>query len=329
MHGKLLVFSVAVALAALCWGATSAESATLADSSLRLTTRSPGSPTGMAVHAFFYRADDKNAKPSPLRSAVVHAPTGLRFDTGAVRECTASDEQIRLLGPNACPADSELTVGSFSAITGFGPPLDPIAGDDHVFNGPNQLIEIITAPGTPIAPAFDRLTISGSTLTAHPPMALGGPPDGETAVRSLDFQIPVRTAGSRSLITAPPDCPAGGQWTSTGTFGFADGSSDTVASRTPCTHATQRRPRLRLVVRPRRPRAGHRVRLRFRVRSSARRCVSGARVRLGRRTVRTNRRGRATMRVRFHRLGRRRVHATKAGCRTARARIRVLAAHRA
>jgi hypothetical protein len=226
----------AVVLTALAAGAApaSGDSGRLADFSLGLTSRTPGAPTGMNIRVFLHRAGDRDAKPSPLRSAVVHAPSGLRFDTGAVPRCRASDQQIALLGPNACPADSELTVGSFSAMTGFGPPVDPLAGDNHVFNGPNQLIEIITAPGTPLSPAFDRLTISGSTLTAHPPKAPGGPPEGETSVRSIEARIPVRATARRSLITSPPKCTASGEWTSTASFGFADGTSDTVSSKTPC-----------------------------------------------------------------------------------------------
>jgi hypothetical protein len=325
MNVRLTVAASAF-LAALAGGAApaAAESGRMVDSSLGLTTRAPSSPSGLALHAFFRKADDPNAKPPPLRSAVVHAPTGLRFDTRTVEECTASDDQLRALGSNACPAKTRLTVGSFSAITGFGPPADPFEGDDHVFNGPNQLVEVITFKGSSASPAFDRLTISGSTLTAHPPMAPGGPPDGEVAVRSLDFRIPVRGAGGRSLITTPPDCPADGQWTTTATFRFGDGSSDSVTSRTPCDRGLPQ-PGLRLSVRPRRVRAGHRVRVRFRVSSTATRCVSGAHVRLGRRSARTDRRGRAVMTLRFGRRGARRVRATSPDCRPASALVRVLA----
>ena len=240
-----LIASSALLIASLAGAAAqpaAGESGRLADFSLRLTNSSPASPTGLGVHVLFHRADDPDAKPSPLRSAVVQAPSGTRFDTEAVPQCTASDQEIAVLGPNACPADSELTVGSFSAMTGFGPPVDPLTGDDHVYNGPGQLIEIITAPGTPLSPAVDRLTISGSTLTAHPPKAPGGPPEGETSVRSIDFLIPVHSSGARSLITTPAKCLGGGEWTSSATFGFADGSSDTVASRTPCV-SVRRRPR--------------------------------------------------------------------------------------
>lgn len=324
MHSRLLVTTTAL-LAGLATGAASAsaESGRLADFSLELTTRSPSSPTGLSVSVLFHRADDPNAKPSALRSAVIRGPGGLRFDTSAVEECKASDEEIRELGPDACPADSRLTVGPFTAMSGFGPPLDPFEGDNHVFNGPSQLIEIITFPESSVSPAFDRLTITGSTLTADPPMAPGGPPDGEMAVRSISFQIPVRAMGGKSLITTPPYCPAEGRWTSTATFGFGDGTSDTVASRTPCERASQQ-PRLRLAVHPSRVGAGRRVRLRFRVRSTARRCVSRARVRIGGRSIRTGRVGRAVLALRFGRAGSRWAKATSPACQPAKALIRVV-----
>jgi hypothetical protein len=81
--------------------------------------------------------------------------------------------------------------------------------------------------------------------------------------------------------------------------------------------------RLRLSVRPRRVRAGRRVRFRFLVRSGSGRRIRGARIRFAGRRVRTGRRGRARMTRRFARPGRRRAVATKPGFRRARATVRV------
>jgi hypothetical protein len=312
-------------LALLAWlgcavAPASGGSGRLVDLEGGFTSSSPATPTGMSTHLFFRRAGDPNAKPPPLDSAVIRLPRGLRFDTTAVPQCMASDEEIHALGANACPDETRLTIGSFSAIGGFGPPADPFEGDDHVFNGPSQLVEVITFKGSSASPVFDRVTIRGSTLTAHPPAAPGGPPEGRSSVRSIDFAIPVREAGGKSLITTPPDCPASRRWTTVGTFGFADGSMDTVSSQTPC-----RPPHLRLAIRPRRVRAGRSQRVRLRVTSTARRCQSGVRIRLGDRRVRTDRRGRARLSVRFGRGGVRRVRATHPRCRPAIALIRVVA----
>jgi hypothetical protein len=219
--------AVALVAASLAAAPAHAESGRLADFSAQLTTTSPSSPTGLAIHVVLRKEGDPNAKPSPLRSAVFQAPAGLRFDNGAVPQCMASDAEIQARGSDACPPETQLTVGKFSAITGFGPPADPFMGDDHVFNGPGQIIEVITPEGATATPGFDRLTIDGSTLTAHPPKAAGAPPDGEASIRSIDFAIPVRTAPGQSLITTPPACPPSGRWTSSAPSGSP------TATRTP------------------------------------------------------------------------------------------------
>jgi hypothetical protein len=297
--------------------AAQAETGRLADFSAAFTTTYPSTPTGLDVHVLLKNGEDPNAKPSPLRSAVIRGPRGLRFDTGAMNECKASDDELRALGSDACPDDTLLTVGSFSAMLGF--PGDPIEGDDHVFNGPDQFVEVITVPDGSASPAFDRLTIEGSTLTAHPPVAPGGPPDGESSVRSLDFAIPVRRGtGGRALITTPPRCPAGGSWKTSATFGFKDGSSDTVTSATPCVT-----PRLRVSVKPGRVRAGRRVRFSFELASASPQCVAGATIRLAGRKAVTDAGGRAVLTARLRKPGARRVSATRPGCRGGKTVIRV------
>jgi hypothetical protein len=312
--GLLVVLGAIVPAAA-----ARAESGRLADFSAAFTTRYPSTPTGLDVHVFLRAANDSDAKPSPLRSAVIHGPDGLRFDTRTMDQCTASDEELKALGPDACPDDSLLDIGTFTAMTGFGPPGDPLVGDDHVFNGPNQFVEVITAKGSSASPAFDRLTIDGTTLTAHPPAAPGGPPDGESSVRSLDFKIPVRRGeGDRSLITTPPRCPASGAWKTTATFGFKDGSKDTVISATSCVT-----PRIKLTAKPGRVVARHRTRFTFRLGSASPRCVDGATIRFAGRKARTDARGRVTLAAAMRKLGAHRVRATKPGCRGATAVVRV------
>lgn len=303
-----------------------AQAAGTAEFSARFTTTAAGSPTGLNFHVAFRASGDPNAKPPPLRSAVVNGPDGLRFDTGALPQCSASDGELQALGSDACPADTQLTVGTLTGITGFGPPIDPLTGDDHVFNGPSQLIEVITAPGTPLSPAFDRLRISGSTLTAHPPSVPGGPPDGKTSIRSIDFRVPVRIADGRSLITTPPVCPSDGQWSATATFYFDDGSVATSVSQSPCTPtARTQRPRLTMTVFPRRVQAGEPVRLRFDVSSATGRCLANAAVRVAGRSVRVDRHGVALLTIEFRRPGRVRARASSPGCRSATALLSVVA----
>jgi polyvinyl alcohol dehydrogenase (cytochrome) len=296
----------------VAFGDTSRSGPPRVELGLRLTSRAPASPSGVSVSLRFNPSGDRDGKPSPLRVATIHAPSGLRFDNGALARCTASDDELKTRGSDACPAASKLTVGSFSAMSGT--PADPLGGDDHVFNGNGEIIEVITVPGASPSPGFDRLKIAGSTLTAHPPTTPGGPPDGETAVKSIAFDVPVRTSGGRSLITTPPVCPASGVWTTTGTFGFADGTVETASATTPC-----ERPLLRLVVAPRHVRAGRAVRVRARVAGT---CRAAAHVWIAGRRARPNRSGRAILRLTLHRKRVYTVRATAPGCVPAIARIR-------
>lgn len=84
------------------------------------------------------------------------------------------------------------------------------------------------------------------------------------------------------------------------------------------------RPAIRLSVEPRRVRAGERVRLRVRARSSARGCRRGVTILVAGRRVRTNGRGRARLSVTPRRPGRMRLTARKRGCLPASAFVRVM-----
>src|SRR3954454_16454569 len=160
---------------------------------------------------------------------------------------------------------------------------DPVETDTPLYNGGDQIIELVTFKGSNVTAGFDRLSIKGSALVAHPPATPGGPPDGRTVPRDIAATLPARGG----FVTSPRSCPASGQWTSRGIFAFADGGQASVTAGSPCqagAAAPTRRRTLRcsLRVAPRRVRAGRRVRLRFRTRAGR------AVVRLGRHRARTN-----------------------------------------
>jgi hypothetical protein len=83
------------------------------------------------------------------------------------------------------------------------------------------------------------------------------------------------------------------------------------------------RPPLRVMAKPRTLHAGQRARVRVRVRRADGHAVRGARVRLGGKTARTGRRGRAVLRVRFAHAGRKSLRVRKAGFATRTLRVRV------
>ncbi len=286
-----------------------------ADFSFGFAERTPGTQTAATAH-IVYKPAPGQSKPSPIRRVVLDLPAG----TGIERElpqCTASDEQLQTGGRSACEEDWLIGRGSLTAITGFGPPADPFGTDLWLFNSPEGLLELVQGQGQDMTLAVERGTLSGARLVFEPPTTPGGPPDGETAVSEIHWEI-AGAAGSRpAWLTTPSGCPQDGAWRSTGAFTFADGVTAVVHASTPCSRAGVRRSpgsRMRLAIAPRRAAAGRATRFRFRVRAGTPRCRRGVRVRLAGKRVRTGRRGRAALVVALRRPGRRAAVARKRGC---------------
>jgi hypothetical protein len=312
MRRKLQRAAAATATIAIAAGAATAGATTgkRSDFDLGFSTATPGAVAGLSFHVVYKAAGDPDAKPSPIRKVVVSAPAGTRFDTAGKPQCSATDEQLRAEGSGACPASSRIGAGKLVAITGFGPPVDPVMGDLTLFNGPDQVVEVVTVPGTDRVLGLDRLSIKGSTLTGNPPTTPGGPPDGETAVRQIDFTIEKATG----YVRTPAACPSSRRWTSTGTFGFADGAEETLTSSTPCKRALARRPRLSIS--PARARVGRPTRFVARVSGASAACTSGVRVRIGGRRGTTGPGGRVRLTVTVRQAGAHLAAARKPGCPT-------------
>jgi len=312
------------ALAVALTGGAQAQDGGASEYAFGLSSRAPATPTGLAVSVTYRHPQDPEAKPPALEEVAVVLPTGFRFDTGVVPSCEASNEELRLLGRGACPPESRVGAGTLLAVTGLTG-VDPVETDLTVFNGGDELIELVSFKGTDITAGYDRLKIDGGRLVADPPVTPGGPPDGRTTVRQVEFTIPQQTTGSgasrRSFLTTPPECPAGGAWTSRALFKFAAHERQELTAQTPCASATirTRAPRMRLSVSPRRARAGRPTRFRVRVWSRTPFCRGRVAVRLGAVRALTGRRGRATLTAELGRPGRRALRAVKAGCRPARA----------
>jgi polyvinyl alcohol dehydrogenase (cytochrome) len=213
--------------------------------SLRFSSRMPRRSTGAHLQAAVHRGSPSE-KPSALRGEVLDLPPGARFDGGAVPACHATNNQIDLLGPSACPRSSEVGAGTIQVA--MGSPLDPETADVTIFNWGRGTVEVLTAPGTNATLAIDRGDFTGpGQLTNHPPRGPGGPPDFETSVSAVDFTyLNVGNGRGPSFITTPPTCPASHAWVSRVRYTTADGRTYQARSTTPCTpprraHRGQRR----------------------------------------------------------------------------------------
>ncbi|CAA9525737.1 MAG: hypothetical protein AVDCRST_MAG85-3220 [uncultured Solirubrobacteraceae bacterium] len=322
---------IAVAAAGLVagLGAPGAGAAELAEYGFTFSTDRPGAAAGLSLFVVYRDPTDPEGKAPALTKAAFGLPPGTRIDTRAVPRCTATDEELRARGRDACPSASRVGQGTLVATTGT--PSDPVKADVTVFNGPDQLIELVTFEGTNQTAGFDRLTVEGSTLRAHPPTTPGGPPDGKTTIREVRIALAQRGA----LITSAP-CPDDAVWRGLGSFSFEGHPDTTVAASQACRPVAPEPPgqqhveddlgpvvvprgpgpALRVRVLPRRVRSGRRTRVRVLVTG---RCARGATVRIALSKATTDRAGRATLRVRIRRSAA--VRVTRPGCGSARGRL--------
>ena len=194
------------------------------------TSESTASPTGMFLEITYRKPSAPNAKPPAVTALDISLPAGTKVNLEAVAECTATDAQIMALGDNACSASSRVGAGKVSLITGLGSPVDPVRSDVGIFNDGTGFIEVFTLPGLPLPSIDQRVNVKGDSVTAQIPAIPGGPPDFRTAVRTVSSTFPV----SSRYLTTPNACPPSGQWISTATFRFADGTSQVASSMTPC-----------------------------------------------------------------------------------------------
>ena len=96
-----------------------------------------------------------------MRRMVVYPPRGMRYDTSVPERCSASDTELRVLGPDACPAGSRLGDGTVEGLI-----MEPFAHDfvfDHfkhpaaMFNNANQQIILIKSEGYTVVRGDDSL----------------------------------------------------------------------------------------------------------------------------------------------------------------------------
>jgi hypothetical protein len=258
----------------------------------------PSTESGLRLDVRYLNPRDREAKPPAITKVVLRLPEGTRIDPSAAPVCEATNEELQARGRDACPAESKVGEGKLEAYTGA--PNDPVRTDLTLFNGPDQIVELVSFEGTNATAGIDRLTIEGNVLTGAPPFVPGGPPDGRTAVSRITWDVPARG----SYLVTPPTCD--GVWRVVGEFGFADGGETTVTSEQPCERgaapvggdrggAPEGAP-LRVTASPRRVRRGRVTAVGVRVEGDTA-CVRGAIVRVGRRAARTDDAGRATIRA--------------------------------
>jgi hypothetical protein len=224
------VIGLAVTMASLV-GAVSASAAQLI-ADLHLTSQVPGTPSGAVLKLI--RPDGPDGKPKPEAVGVFELPDGTIINEAAVPACTKDDATWQLEGESACP-DSHIGEGFATAITGFGPPVDPLTIDLHWYHAPGQIVALYTAHET-TAPVLKvaRVHIKGATFVAPLDLPPGYPPGTKTVPKESYVALDRLVSEKGAFITTPSTCPPSGQWVSRVTLTYDDGTTDSATSTAPC-----------------------------------------------------------------------------------------------
>jgi hypothetical protein len=228
--------AVLVAGAVWAWPAhAAAEPVTFAHGTIdqQLSTTQPGSPAGSHFAGAYHAAGDPGGDPPYMRRMTFYPPPGLRYDTSVPGRCTATDAELQVRGPAACPADSRIGGGKVT-----GKAMGNVTTlDVEVFNNTGEVVMVIASPGL-YTVSRGKIGADGSQTFDSPTCFphVGGTPCAVDNVVQLgsDVTFPPYVRDGRSYLTTPPECPASGHWESTVRFWWKDGTEDTVVLRHPC-----------------------------------------------------------------------------------------------
>jgi hypothetical protein len=205
---------------------------------LTYTATKPGSPTGSSFAGRYHAAGDPDAYPPYMRRMTFYPPRGMRYDTSVPERCTASDLELALRGPVACPPGSRLGGGT---ADGLVMERYPSTIDVDAFNNDGEQVMLARTPffATVIR---GRMTAGGSSITFESPTCypstLAGCPVDNVRQRGSSVKLPPyrRSVDGtvRSYLTTPSRCPKSRHWRGVIDFWWADGSTDRVVTRQPC-----------------------------------------------------------------------------------------------
>src|SRR5205823_539736 len=117
----MVATTAAAVAAASVGGSPAAEAAAPRQAgTIVYTSTAPRTATGLAASFEFQNPENPSLKPHAVATLVMHGPAGATIDTTVPAQCHASDAELMIEGPVACPPDSKVVSGLVVADTGGG-----------------------------------------------------------------------------------------------------------------------------------------------------------------------------------------------------------------
>jgi hypothetical protein len=196
---------------------------------LGFSSQAPNSPSGLDVSASWSDPGAPNGLPKRVTKIKFAGHPGTRFDTSALPYCKASDEDIANLALRACPRSTKLGTVKGQGLIVTGNRFDTVA---TLFNARRQIIVVVMLATENRLVTYFRDDVLRSSVTVNFKIP------GGVALTRFDAHLPrhyrKRGGKRKAYMRTPSTCPPSGGWTTTATFTYRDGSSQQLASTTPC-----------------------------------------------------------------------------------------------
>lgn len=170
-------------------------------SKITLTAKKQGASTGFKVNINSSDPGAPNAQPMALKQLTVVFPkkTKFNFRTKAMKQCKASDTEIKATGGSVCPNKSRL--GSGSAIANGAPVLPTIPEDVTVFAAGGKQIKLLLAPASTAGQTLViHANVKGNVLKASVPTIEAG--GLKIVITSLKLKVKAVGSGKHAFVKA-------------------------------------------------------------------------------------------------------------------------------
>jgi hypothetical protein len=186
-----------------------------------------GASTGLTTLMTWSDPGAPGGAPKVIKQITLRFEHGTVFDTSGLAVCRASDQAIKAMGASACPASSKLGSGSTIGATAGGARFATVV---TLFNATRQIIVLVTLNRVPITEFRDQ--VQRSAIIVRPELPAG------VSLERLALRIGPHSSGRGSArkiyMRTPSSCPKSRRWKLVATFSYADNSSQTHTSTTPC-----------------------------------------------------------------------------------------------
>jgi hypothetical protein len=187
----------------------------------------PGVSTGLTTLMTWRDPGAHGGAPKVIKQIILHFERGTVLDTSALPACRASDQAVKAMGASACPAKTKLGSGSTIGATAGGARFHTVV---TLFNARRQIIVLVTLNGAPITIFRDR--VQRSTIVVRPALPAGV--SLERLALRIDPHSNGRGARHKVYLRTPSSCSKSRRWKIVASFSYADNSSQTLTSTTPC-----------------------------------------------------------------------------------------------